>query len=210
MKSSIRNKLETLADRLQEISALLADPGIISNQNQFRDLSKEYAQIDPVVSCFHRYQTTISNIEEAKALLEDKDAEMRALGQEELAENKQRQSDLDLELNKLLLPVDPNDESNIFLEIRAGTGGDEAALFAGDLFRMYSRYAEGHRWQVEIINDSQGEHGGHKELILRIIGQGAYSRLKFESGGHRVQRVPETESQGRIHTLQRDRHMAKS
>jgi peptide chain release factor 1 len=200
MNPSIRSKLETLAERLQEISALLADPTVIGDQNQFRDLSKEYAQIDPVVSCFHRYQKTLDNIEEANNMLEDKDAEMRSLGQEELIENKKFQASLDLELKKLLLPVDPNDESNIFLEIRAGTGGDEAALFAGDLFRMYSRYAEERRWQVEIINDSQGEHGGHKELIVRIIGQGAYSRLKFESGGHRVQRVPETESQGRIHT----------
>lgn len=200
MNPSILSKLETLADRLQEISALLADPQVIADQNQFRDLSKEYAQIDPVVSCFQRYQETLSNIEEANHMLEDKDADMRSLGQEELIENKKLQASLDLELKKLLLPVDPNDERNIFLEIRAGTGGDEAALFAGDLFRMYSRYAEERHWQVEIINDSQGEHGGHKELILRIIGQGAYSRLKFESGGHRVQRVPETESQGRIHT----------
>lgn len=200
MKPSIHNKLETIADRLEEVSALLADPGIMSNQNQFRELSKEYAQIDPVVKCFKDYQSTLDDLNEAESLLKDDDPDMREMGEEELKSAKDRQQALELELQKLLLPTDPNDNSNTFLEIRAGTGGDEAALFAGDLFRMYSRYAENRRWQVEIISESQGEHGGYKEIILRIIGQGAYSRLKFESGGHRVQRVPETESQGRIHT----------
>ncbi|MDH5326992.1 MAG: peptide chain release factor 1 [Gammaproteobacteria bacterium] len=200
MKASIRSKLEKLVDRLEEINALLADPETISNQNKFRDLSKEHAQIGPVVECFMRYQETLENIEEAQGMLKDSDPEMRKLGAEEIEHGKTRQAELELELQKLLLPRDPNDEHNIFLEIRAGTGGDEAALFAGDLYRMYARFAETKRWQVETINDNPGEHGGHKELILRVIGQGAYSQLKFESGGHRVQRVPETESQGRIHT----------
>ncbi len=194
------SKLETLADRLEEINALLSDPGVISNQNRFRELSREHAQIGPVVDCFIRYQETLENIEEAKGMLKDSDPDMRALGEDELAKEKQVQEQLELELQKLLLPKDPNDEHNIFLEIRAGTGGDEAALFAGDLYRMYSRYAERRRWQIEVLSDHPGEHGGHKEIILRLIGHGAYSRLKFESGGHRVQRVPETESQGRVHT----------
>jgi len=200
MKPSIHNKLETIADRLEEVSALLADPGVMSDQNRFRELSKEYAQIDPVVKCFKDYQSTLDDLNEAESLLNDNDPDMREMGEEELKSAKDRQQILELELQKLLLPTDPNDDSNTFLEVRAGTGGDEAALFAGDLFRMYSRYAENRRWQIEIISESQGEHGGYKEIILRIIGQGAYSRLKFESGGHRVQRVPETESQGRIHT----------
>jgi peptide chain release factor 1 len=200
MKPSIHNKLESISDRLEEISALLAEPEVMADQNQFRDLSKEYAQIEPVVKCFQRYQITLDDLAEAEALLKDDDPEMRDMGAEELKGAKTRRDELELELQKLLLPTDPNDDSNIFLEIRAGTGGDEAALFAGDLFRMYSRYAETRRWQTEIISESPGEHGGYKEIIVRIIGQGAYSRLKFESGGHRVQRVPETESQGRIHT----------
>ena len=200
MKPSIRSKLETLSERLEEINALLADPDTISDQNRFRDLSKEHAQLGPVVECFHSYQDTLENLEEAKGMLKDADPDMRALGEEELAHAKERQEQLEVQLQTLLLPKDPNDDNNIFLEIRAGTGGDEAALFAGDLFRMYARYAEIRRWQVEVISNNPGEHGGHKELILRVIGQGAYSQLKFESGGHRVQRVPETESQGRIHT----------
>lgn len=200
MKPSVINKLETITDRLEEISALLADPEVMSDQNQFRDLSKEYAQIEPVVKCFKQYQKNNDDLEEAEALLRDDDPSMREMGAEEQKNARAKQETLELELQKLLLPTDPNDDSNIFLEIRAGTGGDEAALFAGDLFRMYSRYAERQRWQTEIISESPGEHGGYKEVILRIIGQGAYSKLKFESGGHRVQRVPETESQGRIHT----------
>ena len=194
------SKLETLAERLEEINALLADPGVISNQNRFRELSREHAQIGPVADCFARYQDTLENIEEAKGMLKDSDPQMRALGEDELAKEKQTLEALELELQKLLLPKDPNDDKNIYLEIRAGTGGDEAALFAGDLFRMYARYAERRRWQIEVLSDHTGEHGGHKEIILLVIGQGAYSRLKFESGGHRVQRVPETESQGRVHT----------
>jgi len=200
MKPSIRNKLETISDRLEEISALLADPGVMNNQNQFRELSREYAQIDPVVQCFKQFTQNQHNLTEAETLLKDEDPDMREMGAEELKNSKARQETLEIELQKLLLPTDPNDNSNIFLEIRAGTGGDEAAIFAGDLFRMYSRFAERQGWQTEIISEHQGEHGGYKEIIVRIIGQGAYSRLKFESGAHRVQRVPETESQGRIHT----------
>lgn len=200
MKPSLHSKLETIADRLEEVSALLSDPGVMSDQNQFRDLSKEYAQLDPVVQCFKNYQSTLDDLNEAEILLKDNDAEMREMGEEEVKTAKAKIESLEVELQKLLLPTDPNDDSNTFLEIRAGTGGDEAALFSGDLFRMYSRYAERQRWQIEIISENQGEHGGYKEIIMRIVGQGAYSKLKFESGAHRVQRVPETESQGRIHT----------
>jgi len=200
MKASIRHKLESLSDRLEEINALLADPDVINDQNRFRALSQEYAQVNPVVACFENYQNTLNDIEEAEIMLKDSDAEMREMAEEELKTAEANKEKLENELQILMLPSDPNDEKNIFLEIRAGTGGDEAALFAGDLYRMYARYAEQQRWQTEVLNESLGEHGGYKEIIVRIIGQGAYSRLKFESGGHRVQRVPETESQGRIHT----------
>ncbi|WP_455220527.1 peptide chain release factor 1 [Kaarinaea lacus] len=200
MKPSIRSKLETLSDRLEEINALLADPDIIGNQNQFRDLSKEHAQISPVVECFVRYQETLEDIDAAESMLKDDDPEIREMANAELKDSHNKMEALEFELQKLLLPKDPNDESNIYLEIRAGTGGDEAAIFAGDLFRMYSRYAELRRWHIEIISENPGEHGGYKEIIARIEGHGAYSKLKFESGAHRVQRVPETESQGRIHT----------
>ncbi|MFO8023733.1 peptide chain release factor 1 [Thiohalophilus sp.] len=200
MKTSIQAKLETLVDRLDEINALLADPGVIGDQNQFRNLSREYAQINPVVATFRQYQDILTEIDEARALLEDADGDMREMAEEELQRAKQQQAELEDELQRLMLPRDPNDDKNIFLEVRAGTGGDEAAIFAGDLFRMYSRYAERQGWKLEILNESEGEHGGYKEIIARIAGNGAYSRLKFESGVHRVQRVPETESQGRIHT----------
>ena len=200
MKPSIHSKLESLAERLEEINALLADSGVIANQQKFRALSQEYAQLNPVVGTFSRYRKTLDDIATAEAMLGEDDLELRAMAEDELKQSKQRREQLEIELQKLLLPTDPNDAKNIFLEIRAGTGGDEAALFAGDLYRMYARYAELRRWTVEIISQSEGEHGGYKEIILRIVGQGAYSRLKFESGGHRVQRVPETESQGRIHT----------
>ncbi len=200
MKPTIRNKLENLAERMQELNALLADPGTIGDQKRFRSLSVEYAEIRPVVECFESYGKTGEDIAAAEEMLAEEDPEMRALGEEELRAARERRDALELELQKLLLPTDPNDSRNIFLEIRAGTGGDEAALFAGDLFRMYLRYAERRRWQVEVLSESLGEHGGYKEVIARVVGQGAYSRLKFESGAHRVQRVPETESQGRIHT----------
>jgi peptide chain release factor 1 len=200
MKTSILHKLENLRDRLAEINALLAEPSIISDQERFRALSREYAQVNPVVEVFDRYRGALSDLAAAEEMQKEPDPEMRALGEEEVQCAKERRDALAMELQKLLLPTDPNDERNIFLEVRAGTGGDEAAIFAGDLFRMYAKYAERKRWQVEIISESLGEHGGYKEVIVRIVGQGAYSRLKFESGGHRVQRVPETEAQGRIHT----------
>ncbi|MFA7594372.1 MAG: peptide chain release factor 1, partial [Thiohalobacteraceae bacterium] len=200
MKASIRIKLETLSDRFEEVGVLLSTPEIINNQNRFRALSIEYAELEPVVQCFARYRQTLDDSAAAEQLLKDPDADMRAMAQDELAAARARGEALERELQMLLLPSDPFDNSNIFLEIRAGTGGDEAAIFAGDLFRMYTRYAELRRWQVEVLSESPGEHGGYKEIIARILGQGAYSRLKFESGAHRVQRVPATESQGRIHT----------
>ncbi|HKJ75995.1 MAG TPA: peptide chain release factor 1 [Gammaproteobacteria bacterium] len=200
MQPSIRSKLEDLSERLAELNALLADPEVIADQAQFRALSKEHAQITPVVECFDKYRQTLDEIESARSMLREEDPEMRAMAEEELETAEATREELELQLQKLLLPRDPNDDKNVFLEIRAGTGGDEAALFAGDLFRMYLRYAERRRWQVEVLSESPGEHGGYKELIARVIGDGVYSRLKFESGAHRVQRVPETESQGRIHT----------
>lgn len=200
MKPSIHQKLESLSTRLAEINALLGHPEVIANQDQFRSLSKEYAEIRPVVDCYSHYQTVMASLDGAREMLQDQDPEMRALAEDEILENEERRTALEVELQRLLLPSDPADESNIFLEIRAGTGGDEAALFAGDLFRMYARYAELRGWNIEIMNEHLGEHGGYKEVILRILGRGAYSRLKFESGAHRVQRVPQTESQGRIHT----------
>ncbi|OQW90597.1 MAG: peptide chain release factor 1 [Beggiatoa sp. IS2] len=200
MKESVRFKLENLRKRLQELDILLSDPKTIFNQDLFRNLSKEHAEIQPVVRCFQNYQKNVDTIAAAQGMLNDVDLEMRTLAEEELSQAKAEQARLDDELKLLLLPTDPDDSSNIFLEVRAGTGGDEAALFAGSLTRMYMRYAEQHQWQVEILNENEGEYGGYKEVILRIIGQNVYSYLKFESGGHRVQRVPETEAQGRIHT----------
>ena len=198
MKPSIYQKLENLAERFEEVSVLLSDPDVIGNQNKFRTLSQEYAQLNPVVDHFRDYRKTLADLEGAREML--KDPEMRDLAYEEVEAAETRKEQLEHELQTLLLPRDPHDDSNIFLEVRAGTGGDEAAIFAGDLFRMYSRYAETRGWRVEVISEHEGEHGGYKEIISRIVGQGAYSRLKFESGAHRVQRVPETESQGRIHT----------
>ncbi|MFA7386965.1 MAG: peptide chain release factor 1 [Thiohalobacteraceae bacterium] len=200
MKDSIRNKLESLTDRFEEVGMLLSSPDVIGNQNKFRTLSIEYSELEPVVHCFRDYRRGQQELAAAELMLKDPDPEMRAMAQDELAAARTRCEQLELDLQRLLLPTDPFDNSNIFLEIRAGTGGDEAAIFAGDLFRMYSRYAELRRWQIEVMSESPGEHGGYKEVIARIVGQGAYSRLKFESGAHRVQRVPETESQGRIHT----------
>jgi len=200
MKDSIHNKLESLAERLEEINHLLSSPDIIGDQNKFRALSQEHAQLTPVVSCFNDYESTMDDFNEAKRMLEDDDKDMQEMAKEEFKDAKERLEKLEGELQILMLPTDPNDDKNIFLEIRAGTGGDEAAIFAGDLYKMYTRYAESKRWQVELINESLGDHGGYKEVVIRIVGQGAYSKLKFESGGHRVQRVPETESQGRVHT----------
>ena len=200
MKDSIHNKLESLAERLEEINHLLSSPDIIGDQNKFRALSQEHAQLTPVVNCFNDYESTMGDFNEAKRMLDDDDKDMQEMAKEEFKEAKAQLEKLEGELQILMLPTDPNDNKNIFLEIRAGAGGDEAAIFAGDLYKMYTRYAESKRWQVELINESLGDHGGYKEVVVRIIGQGAYSKLKFESGGHRVQRVPETESQGRVHT----------
>jgi peptide chain release factor 1 len=200
MKQSLLDKLEVLSARHEEIAALLADIETINDQDKFRNLSMEYAQLEGVVKSFSAYRQAQQALTSAEEMLSEDDAEMRELAEEEIAECSGQIEALEQELQMLLLPKDPNDNANVFLEIRAGTGGDEAALFAGDLYRMYSRYAESQRWQLEILNSSEGEHGGYKEIIARIIGQGAYSHLKFESGAHRVQRVPETESQGRVHT----------
>lgn len=197
---SIHTRLQQAQERHEEIAMLLATQEVMADQNRFRDLSVEYAQLEPVVSTWSQWQKAGQAIEEAEALLKSSDAEMRELASEELADASGQQQVLEEQLNILLLPTDPDDDNNIFLEIRAGTGGDEAALFAGDLFRMYQRYVDNHKWRMEIVNTSHGDHGGYKEIVARIIGQGAYSRFKFESGTHRVQRVPETESQGRIHT----------
>jgi len=197
---SLERKLETIVERAQEVSALLADPDVISDNQRFRDLSVEYAQINPVVGCFDALQQTRKDEQAAQDMLQDPDPELQAMANEELAATRVRRAQLELELQSHLLPRDPNDNKNAYLEIRAGTGGDEAAIFAGDLFRMYSRFAENQRWNVEILSENSGEHGGYKEIIARISGQDVYARLKFESGVHRVQRVPETESQGRIHT----------
>ncbi|MDX2503685.1 MAG: peptide chain release factor 1 [Gammaproteobacteria bacterium] len=200
MKPSILSKLETLSERYEEIAVLLSQPEVMADQNKFRDLSKEYAELRPVVECFTHYQDAQETIETAHEMLHDSDPEMKAMAEEELKEGKELQEQLALDLQKMLLPKDPNDDNNIYLEIRAGTGGDEAAIFSGDLFKMYSRYAESQNWNVEIMSENAGEHGGYKEIVARLVGQGAYSKLKFESGAHRVQRVPETESQGRVHT----------
>ncbi len=200
MKSSIINKLEQIEERHSEVSALLADAETISDQDRYRNLSMEYAQLTPVVDGFKAWKQAQDDLESAQEMLNDPDPDMKDMAEEELENARASSLELELGLQKLLLPKDPHDNSNIFLEIRAGTGGDEAAIFAGDLFRMYARYAELKKWQVEVLSESAGEHGGYREIIARIAGHGAYSRLKFESGAHRVQRVPETESQGRIHT----------
>jgi len=200
MKDSIRNKLETTRDRFEEIAGLLADPDVITDQNQFRDLSKEYARLDPVIRLFNQYGALEDDIAAAKEMLGDSDPEIQKMGQDELTTLNMSGEKIEIELQKSLIPPDPHDNSNIFLEIRAGTGGDEAAIFAGDLFRMYSKFAEEMRWPIEIISAREGDHGGYKEIVSRITGNNIYGKLKFESGAHRVQRVPSTEAQGRIHT----------
>ena len=200
MQPSIQRRLEGLSERLQELEALLADSGAAGDPNRFRELSREYAQVSPVVTAFRAWRASLDDIAAAEEMLNDSDPGMRALAQDELAHARDATDALETEVKRLLLPQDPRDAGNVFLEIRAGTGGDEAALFAGDLFRMYSLYAERRRWEIEVLSASHGEHGGYKEIISRVIGRGVYSRLKFESGAHRVQRVPATESQGRIHT----------
>ncbi|HFD10945.1 MAG TPA: peptide chain release factor 1 [Crenotrichaceae bacterium] len=200
MKPSIQLKLEQLCQRYEEIEALLSEPEIQNDQNRFRALSQEYAQLKPMVDCYRQYQHIADDVESAQSMQKDPDPEMRDMAKEELASALEAQAKLESELQILLLPKDPNDARNTFLEIRAGTGGAEAAIFAGDLARMYQRFAESKRWNLEIISENQGEHGGYKEIVMRVTGSDVYSQLKFESGTHRVQRVPETETQGRIHT----------
>ncbi|WP_192484217.1 MULTISPECIES: peptide chain release factor 1 [Cysteiniphilum] len=200
MKDSIKRKLQGLIERHEEIAALLGEADVISDQNKFRDLSKEYAQLEPLVATFKAYEQAHDDIESANEMLKESDPEMKEMAKEELNDAEERIDSLSKALEILLLPKDPNDGANVFLEIRAGTGGDEAAIFSGDLFKMYSRYAETQGWRIEIVSQSDGEHGGFKEIISKISGENVYSQLKFESGAHRVQRVPETESQGRVHT----------
>ena len=198
MTPGLRRKLEALAERHEEVGRLLADPGVLADNARFRALSKEYAQLEPVAAGLAAWSQAQRDLQAAEGMRED--PELRELAEEEIPAARQRLAELDESLALLLVPRDPRDEANLFLEIRAGTGGDEAAIFAGDLFRMYAHYAEKKRWSVEVVSASEGEHGGYKEIVARVEGRGAYSRLKFESGTHRVQRVPATESQGRIHT----------
>ncbi len=200
MKESLEHNLQQLVTRHEEISGLLSDPEVIGDQNKFRELSREYARLEPVAELFTAYEQAQEDADAAAEMSQDDDEEIRALGKDELGVATGRVAELETKLQQHLIPRDPHDDSNIFLEIRAGTGGDEAAIFAGDLFRMYQRFAESRNWGLEILNERDGDHGGFKEIISRIVGNGAYSLLKFESGAHRVQRVPETESQGRIHT----------
>ena len=198
MTPTLRRKLEALAERRDELERLLSDPGVVADNTRFRALSREFAQLEPVATALADEARAKADLAAAEAMRGD--PELGELAEEEIAAAQARLAELEGQLALLLVPRDPRDDGNLFLEVRAGTGGDEAAIFAGDLFRMYARYAERQGWKVEIESDSPGEHGGHKEIVARIVGRGAYSRLKFESGTHRVQRVPATESQGRIHT----------
>ena len=200
MNQSILNKLEQLSMRLEEVGALLSDPDVASNQQKFRELSIEHSQLTPVTEQFAQYLSTQEDISAAELMLLEDDAEIKTMAKEEILSGKSRLEELEIELKRALLPKDPNDSRNIILEIRAGTGGDEASIFSGDLFRMYTRFVEKQKWQIEIMSSNIGEHGGYKEIIAKISGLDVYSKLKFESGAHRVQRVPETESQGRVHT----------
>ncbi|WP_159651501.1 peptide chain release factor 1 [Vibrio atypicus] len=200
MKASILTKLETLVERYEEVQHLLGDPDVIGDQDKFRALSKEYSQLEEVTKCFQAYQQAQDDLVAAEEMAKEDDAEMREMAEEEIKEAKEAIERLTDELQILLLPKDPNDDRNCFLEIRAGAGGDEAGIFAGDLFRMYSKFAEKKGWRVEVMSSNESEHGGYKEMIAKVSGDGAYGVLKFESGGHRVQRVPATESQGRVHT----------
>jgi peptide chain release factor 1 len=200
MKASIRQKLEKTAERFEEVGRLLSDPQLAGGSQEFRELSMEYARLEPVADAFRDYVDLSAQGDAARALAGDADPDMREMGVEETHRLDALLAAREQALNLLLLPKDPRDERNIYLEVRAGTGGDEAAIFAGDLMRMYTRYAENRGWQVEILSESYGEHGGYKEVICRVVGRGAFSMFKFESGTHRVQRVPATEAQGRIHT----------
>ena len=198
MLPSLRRKLEALAERREELERLLADPGVIGDNDRFRALSREFSQLEPVAVALAAEAQARRDLEAAQAMRGD--AEFAALAEEEIDAANARLAELETELMAQLVPRDPRDEGNLYLEVRAGTGGDEAAIFAGDLFRMYARYAERQGWRVEVESANAGEHGGYREIVARVEGRGAYSKLKFESGTHRVQRVPETESQGRIHT----------
>ena len=200
MQPTLRHKLEELVARREEVGLELADPEVIQDQPRFRRLSQEYSRLESLAEAFTRFRRLEDELVELQTLEQDNDPEVRALADDELPVLEEQRETLERELKTYLLPHDPRDRANLYLEIRAGTGGDEAALFAGDLFRMYYRYAESRGWRLEVLSESAGEHGGYKEIILRVVGEGAFSRLKFESGGHRVQRVPQTESQGRIHT----------
>ena len=198
MTPSIRRKLEALAERHQEVAMLLAQPDALKDPARFRELGREYAQLEPLAASLRQFDAAGTALAAAREMLKQPD--LRELAESEIATLDARRAALESDLSLLLLPADPRDDANLFLEVRAGTGGDEAAIFAGDLLRMYLRYAERQRWHAEILSSSPGEHGGYKEVVARIEGKGAYSRLKFESGTHRVQRVPATEAQGRIHT----------
>ncbi|MCW4152431.1 peptide chain release factor 1 [Halomonas sp. 18H] len=200
MKETLRQRLDSFADRFEELSMLLSDPEVIQDQQRFRDYSREYAELDELVGAWQRYRRIENDIDAAQQLSQDSDPEIRELAEMEIDDGRRQLDALDAELKRLLVPKDPDDGRGVYLEVRAGTGGDEASLFAGDLFRMYSRYAEKRGWRVEVVSASHGEQGGYKEIISRVKGDGVYARLKFESGAHRVQRVPATESQGRIHT----------
>ncbi|MBX5462883.1 MAG: peptide chain release factor 1 [Steroidobacteraceae bacterium] len=200
MKDSIRQRLEKMTERFEEVGRMLAAPDMDGSSQQFRDLSMEYSRLQPLAERFGAFRALEADLAAARELSADPDAGMRSLGEEEVIRVQSRLAEQELELASLLVPKDPRDDKNIFLEVRAGTGGDEAAIFAGDLFRMYARYAESKGLGVEVLSESPGEHGGYREIISRIVGRGAFSRFKFESGTHRVQRVPATEAQGRIHT----------
>ena len=200
MNKSLKFKLDMLLDRYEELGALLSDAGVITDQNRFRSYSKEYADIEPVVICFRQFESQSSELEDAQVMSKDSDNDIREMAEMEIGELEDSLEILNSRLQKLLLPKDPHDANNVFLEIRAGTGGDEAAIFAGDLFRMYTRFAETQNWKMEILNERHGDHGGYKEVIARVDGKNAFGKMKFESGAHRVQRVPQTESQGRVHT----------
>ena len=195
-----RRKLDSTAERLEEIAALLSDPDVISDQNKFRALSQEYSQIEPTIKLYNAYRLLMEDKITATEMRKDADPSIKKMGEDELISIQTNEFKITQQIKKTLIPIDPNDSSNIFLEIRAGTGGDEAAIFSGDLFRMYSKYAESKNWKIEIMNIREGDHGGYKEIICKISGNSIFSRLKFESGAHRVQRVPQTESQGRVHT----------
>ncbi|MBU1926401.1 MAG: peptide chain release factor 1 [Gammaproteobacteria bacterium] len=200
MKTSIENKLQQLTERHEELNALLSDPTVTNDTNRLRDLSKEFSQLEPVVQAFQKYQTLLQQEKTLTELLNDQDVEMRRMARDEYEQLKIDIAKQEADVQTLMLPKDPDDQKNVYLEIRAGAGGNEASIFAGDLFRMYAKYAESKNWQVEIVSTSPGEQGGYKEIVARISGLNVYEKLKFESGVHRVQRVPETEAQGRVHT----------